>query len=128
MMDKFKNALDKGVASVSVKSNVFVENTKISTQINNLKNNINQTKTEMANTIYAVWSAGTPVQQAANSYCAAIADMERQIEQLKQKMEQVKTDSRQILGEKGVQNTCGNCGIVNDAAAKFCVYCGKKLI
>lgn len=127
MVNKIKSTFDKGVATVSIKSGVFIESTKIKTHISNLQEEIRSEKANLGHIYYEMWKSQNINTEECQRLCSILYQKETEIVKQQEKLEQIQNESKQLLGEKTpMQNTCG-CGMTNSPNAKFCAKCGSKL-
>lgn len=132
MAGSLKNALDRGIASVTVKSSTFLETSKYSNQIHIAEDSIAKLKSSLGAMLYDAWKNGQPLNDLINNTFQEITNYEEQIAQLNQKIEDIKNESRQVLGKQPVAAApasvyCASCGAENKLTAKFCYKCGDKL-
>lgn len=137
-MAGLKEVLDRGIASVTVKSSTFLETSKYQNQINIAQQTISKLKSELAENLYLGWKEGRTLDAMITESCNSILEQEQQIEQFKQKIESLKAESQQVLGhqpEPAQQASapaqdvcfCASCGAKNKSAAKFCYKCGSRM-
>lgn len=134
MAGSLKNALDRGIASVTVKSSTFLETSKYSNQIHIAEDSIAKLKSSLGAMLYDAWKSGQPLNDLINNTFQEITNYEEQIAQLNQKIEDIKNESRQVLGKApvaaapaGTVQYCASCGAENKLTAKFCYKCGDKM-
>lgn len=127
LFGKIKGSIDKSVATVSVKSNEFVETTKFKTQIATLEKEIEELQKTVGKGYYRKWCNEELDFEEINEVCGVIKAKEKEIENCRQEIENLQNESKKILSaEDG--NKCPSCGAVNKENAKFCAGCGMKLI
>ena len=124
---KIKGSIDKSVATVSIKSNEFVEITKFKTQISSLEKEIEALQLTLGKGYYRLWASSANDFAELEDICAEINRKEAEIQNCKNEMEELQNNNKKILGNEG-ENKCPVCGATNKAEAKFCVGCGNKLI
>lgn len=126
--NKVKEGLDKGVSTISVKSQELVETSKIKTEINNLKQKHSQAIGELGNLVYVMMgSTGLDVEKIRNKYEQIIL-IEEQIKDKEKELQLTYQRSQEILGKSSPSTglVC-QCGTPYKAGAKFCGKCGNKL-
>ena len=128
MLEKFKQTIDKGVATVSVKSNEFIEITKSKTQNATLEKEIDLLKKQLGAAYYSQWKSKLVETSTFEDLCDEIKTKEETIGSNLEKIETLQRENEQILGTQSQNGTviCA-CGKVNSSAAKFCLSCGHKL-
>ena len=127
LFGKIKGSIDKSVATVSVKSNEFVETTKFKTQIATLEKEIEELQKTVGKGYHRKWLNQESDFEEINEICVIIKAKEAEIESCKQEIKNLQNESKKILNaEDG--NKCPSCGAVNKENAKFCAGCGMKLI
>ncbi len=128
MLEKLKKTIDKSVATVSVKSNEFIEITKLKTQNAMLEKEIDLMKQQLGAAYFNQWNANQIESSSLEELCHEIQMKEAMIEANLQKIECMQREKQQILGMPAQNDTilCA-CGKVNAATAKFCISCGSKL-
>lgn len=121
--DKVMVGINKGVSSVSENSKLFVEKTKINSEIKEKENVKNKTAAQLGLMVYAMQKRSEIHYEQFDEMCAEIDNLTNDIEALK-----VKLMNLQSEGEKetavGVQCKCGH---YNKTGAKFCAKCGSDL-
>jgi hypothetical protein len=128
MLGKFKKTLDKGVATVSVKSNEFIEITKLKTQNTTLEKEIDFLKTQLGAAYYSQWKSDQVESSSLEELCNDIKTKEDTIESNLEKIDDLQKENVQILGAHAQTGTVTcTCGKENSSAAKFCISCGNKL-
>lgn len=128
MLEKFKQTIDKGVATVSVKSNEFIEITKLKTQNATLEKEIDLLKKQLGAAYYGRWKAKEIDADSFEELCSEIQAKEEMIAANLEKIETLQKENEQILGAQSQGDTIAcACGKVNSSSAKFCINCGSKL-
>jgi NADH pyrophosphatase NudC (nudix superfamily) len=128
MLDRFKKTIDKSVATVSVKSNEFIEITKLKTQNTTTEKEIDLLKTQLGAAFYNQWRTEAMETSALEELCEAINKKELIILGNLDRIDALQRENDQILGSQpqGESIMC-TCGKENRSTAKFCINCGKKL-
>jgi NADH pyrophosphatase NudC (nudix superfamily) len=129
MLEKFKKTIDKSVATVSVKSNEFIEVTKLKTQNTSLEKEIDLLKKQLGAAYYNHWKTGAVDATSFEELCIDVQNKENTINGNLNKIESLQNENEQILGSQsqGDAIIC-SCGKSNSSTAKFCIGCGNKLI
>lgn len=140
MLEKLKNTFDRGIATVSVKSESMVEMSRIKAQIQNLQRQQAALTAQLGGELYEMWKAGSVDQERLEAVCGEISACEQGIDEQNRRMEQVRKEEQQLLGVQPAQQQasaaqpsasqglfCPSCGMQNPAGAKFCIGCGTKI-
>ncbi len=130
MLEKLKNTFDRGIATVSVKSESMVEMSRIKAQIQNLQRQQTALTAQLGSELYEMWKAGTLDQERIEAVCGEISACEQGIMEQNRRMEQVRREEQQLLGVQPSAPQglfCPSCGMRNPAGAKFCIGCGTKI-
>ena len=98
MLEKLKNTLDKSIATVSVKSEVLVENSKIKNQIANLERERAQHIIRMGEAMYEMWRSNRFSRETFQQLCQSIHACDEGIAEQNRRLEQLKIEEQQILG------------------------------
>lgn len=137
MLEKLKSTFDRGIATVSVKSESMVEMSRIKSQIQGLQKQQAALISQLGGEMYEMWKAGTMNRERFEQVCGDISAVEQSIDELNRRMEQVRAEEQQLLGTQPAASAqaapqtpglfCPSCGAKNQAGARFCVNCGSKL-
>ena len=126
MLTKIKSTIDKGVTSVSIKSNELIETAKLKTHNASLEKEIEGAKTRAGGEYYSQWKAQEYDLEKINVMCTNIKDNENLIKINVRKIDELQRQNESILnGMSSSSNVC-KCGYANNPSAKFCVKCGEK--
>ena len=138
-MGLWKDAFDKSLAAVSIKSESLVESSRVRTAISNTQKSIDAAVTALGIKYYNSWLAGNINQEEIDADCQKIKDLSTECANLKAKLEQIKKEEQQLLGEQkksqmspsaalsGEYIFCSNCGKRLDSDARFCDECGTQI-
>ena len=131
-MSTIKNTLSKGLTTINVKTNSFMEQNKIKTYISTLENEIVSLKTAIGEKIYTSWINGGIDTTMIASELSAIRAKEEMIMEQRRRLQQIENEEKQILGNNNMNPNpgfvfCGACGSKNNAGSNFCIKCGNKL-
>lgn len=137
-MDSLKGVLSKGLTTINVKTNNFMEESKCKTYISTLEKEIKDLKFELGDLMYDAWKNGHDNQSRIEENMSAIKTKEDNIEQQKEIMKNLVVEEQQILGNKPVAATAGDqqaaaivfcpkCGSQSSGGFKFCSKCGSPL-
>lgn len=131
MLEKLKNTFDRGLATVSVKSESMVEISRIKAQIQSLQKQQAAMTNQLGEEMYAMWKDGELDRERFEQACGQILACEQAIEEQNRRMEQVRMEEQQLLGGQAApvqpQMFCPACGTKNQTGARFCTNCGTKI-
>lgn len=129
-MASLKESLSKGINTINVKTNSFMEESKCKTYISTLEKEIQILKQNIGETVYAKSVAGESYEEEVAGMIGQIRGKYEEIEQQKAAIEQLAVQEKQILGNQSMTvniRYCANCGAQNAANYKFCSKCGSPL-
>ena len=137
-MDSLKGVLSKGLTTLNVKTNNFMEESKCKTYISTLEKEIKDLKFELGDLMYDTWKNGNDNQSRIEEDMATIKTKEENIEQQKEIMKNLAVEEQQILGNRPAAAAtgdpqaaaivfCPNCGAQSSVGFKFCSKCGSPL-
>lgn len=138
-MDSLKGALSKGLTTLNVKTNNFMEESKCKTYIATLEKEIRDLKYELGNLSYDSWKNGQDNQARADEIYNLIKTKEESIEEQRKIMDNLVVEEQQILGNKQATGSnqpqasadivfCSKCGAQSRVGFKFCSKCGNPLV
>lgn len=133
-MATIKDKFSKGLTTINVKTNNFMEQNKINTHISTMENEICELMKQLGSQVYTKWLQNefelSDVEEILNNIKEKYAEIEVQ----KEKIQQIIREEQQILGTNQGQETpqvntifCSNCGTPSAANFKFCTKCGSSL-
>ena len=129
--EKLKSSINRGSATISVKTSSSLEKTKLKTHIDSLKNEIQSLYFEVGQAAYTAWASDDPEYRAVEQLCSQIKQKQQQIEDLTQELNAIDVRDNEILGNKAEKATagivCPKCGTSYESPVKFCRSCGFKL-
>lgn len=135
MLEKLKKNIDKGIVSVSVKSSAYLEGEKLKAKISNIREEMEDSLKQMGEQVYRTWKEKQVIDEAyITEVCQRVLGKEEEAEGYMAQKEQLEAEKERILKRPGrleslqaEQGCICSCGNVNEAGAKFCRFCGKKL-
>ena len=137
MFDSLKDTLNKGVAAVSVKSETLVESSRIKSAISNSQKRMTSEINALGAKFYNSWKAGQASVEAFAGDFAGIQAIEKEIEELNARLEQIKAEEDKILGSASRPASpyaagapavyCPRCGKALPPGSRFCDDCGAPL-
>jgi hypothetical protein len=141
-MDSLKGAFSKGLTTLNVKTNNFMEESKCKTYIATLEKEIQDLKLKIGEVTYNSWVTGIECKNEVDSFLVNIKEKEGLIEEQRKIMANLSVAEQQILGKPAPQPQapvqpqapqpvqmvyCSSCGTQSKAGFKFCSKCGKPL-
>lgn len=134
-MASLKDTFTKGLTTLNVKTNNFMEESKCKTYITTLENEIAGLKQKLGDDIYTSWMNQGDLTAGVEETCKQIQNKYQEIEAQKLKIAQLQEEEKQILGAAPAQNAmpegetifCSQCGTKNSVNYKFCCKCGAPL-
>ena len=131
-MSSIKNTLSKGITTINVKTNSFMEQNKIKTYISTLENEIDSLKNSIGDKVYMSWRNGGIDLSMIESELSAIKAKEEMIIEQRRRLQQIDNEEKQILGNDSSNSNsriiyCGMCGSQNNVGSNFCIKCGNRL-
>ena len=131
-MATFKDSLTKGLTTLNVKTNNFMEQTKCKTYISTLESEIRELKMQLGNLVYENKVNGAPIETSVDEIIDQINDKYAEIKVQQERIAHILQEEQNILGT--AQNTqelppifCSQCGSKNAGNYKFCCKCGIPL-
>ena len=135
-MASFKDTVTKGITTLNVKTNNFMEEAKCKTYISTLEEEIKKLKYQIGEVTYVGWSQGIDSKSGVESLLREISAKYQEIQLQKNKIENLSVEEQQILGnatstQQQERNVgvifCRQCGTQNVSTYKFCSKCGNQL-
>ena len=133
-MAGFKRTLEKGITTLNVKTNNFMEESKCKTYIATLEKEITNLKLSIGNTVYQNWNNNEDAMDGVEGLLQKIREKEQEIIAQEERIKQLSEEEKQIFGIPGGQAAasedtvyCSQCGAQNASNFKFCVKCGTPL-
>ena len=133
-MAGFKDKFSKGLTTIYVKTNNFMEQTKINTYISTLETEIAELERRMGGILYEKWLQGEFSVECVEELLSAIHSKKEEIRIQKERLEEITRQEQQILGNGKSQSSidgeciyCANCGTQKAANYILCVICGSPL-
>ena len=122
--------INKGIATLNVKTSTLMESSKYKTLIANKENEIHSLKQYIGEMVYLNRSAFSL--DMVNKQIAEIEEKYAAIEDLKKQLAVLVEYEKSILGtDQGNENIpkifCPACGTPNEVGSKFCEHCGNKI-
>ena len=134
--DKFKSSVNRGIATISVKTSSTLEKSKIKTHIESIHREIEREFSCAGQAAYQIWESGQTDFAALQDMFAAIKRQYQEIADLNAQLASIDDKNQQILGGGSPQApaepptpryVCTNCGAQYDVPVNFCRKCGNKI-
>jgi hypothetical protein len=132
-LDKLKQGLDKGVATVSVKSREILDANRVKSQTADLERQKKDALTALGTSVCAMLDGGHLDDETLRIARLAISAFDQQIVEKQQELARIHTEAQQALegatppNETPVAAHCTSCGAALTPAAKFCGGCGRQI-
>ncbi len=134
-MANLKESFTKGLTTLNVKTNNFMEESKCKTYISTLESEIKDLKLQIGERVYENACNGAEPAFQTEELIEMIHNKKKEIEQQQMRIAQLQQEEQQILGTAAAKNEdrsnfvvfCGQCGKENAANYKFCCKCGAPL-
>lgn len=135
-MAGIKETFSKGLTTLNVKTNNFMEGTTIKTHINTLESECSELCRQIGENVFGQWMKGDVSIGAAEPLLQSMKEKQAEIAGERAKLEELQRMEENILGKKnpapapagGEQIFCSQCGGVNSSIYKFCCKCGAPLV
>ena len=133
---KFKSSVNRGIATISVKSSSALEKSKIKTHIESLNRDLEKELMLIGDVAYKLWSDGNGDFSSLNTRFETVKGKLAEIENLKTELNAIDERDSQILGSNTAQpevlneaakHFCTQCGAQYETLPKFCRKCGNKM-
>lgn len=129
-MAGFMDSINKGFATINVKTSNLMESTKLKTAISGRENDIASLMKTIGETVYINRTSFT-----MDMVSALIDEIEQkysEIEGFRGQLGQLEANEKNILGNSGAGSAeakvfCMQCGAPNRIGGRFCEKCGTKL-
>jgi hypothetical protein len=137
-----KHSFTKGITTLNMKTNNFMEASKSKTYIVSLEKEIRELMLAAGNSAYQFFRDGTLQEEGLMEYMEQIAEKSAEIERQKEKIVQLAEEERQVLGKQTIQpqtavggsalaqgnrRFCSQCGAETVEGSRFCGSCGQPL-
>ena len=141
-MAGLKETFSKGITTINVKTNNFMESTTIKTHINTLESECKALYEQIGATVYQQWTGGDTSIVAVETYLQQVKGKQEEIAAEYAKLDGLQKMEEDILGKKAQpmaatsvvsasaaegQIFCSQCGSANSSNYKFCCKCGAPL-
>ena len=132
VFDSLKDTFNKGVATVSVKSESLVESSRVKSAISSNQKKLDAELSALGVKFYQGWKAGQADPALFAEDLARARAIEDEMDALRARLDQIKAEEDKILGsavrpaaQGGV--FCTNCGKRLLPGSRFCDECGTPV-
>ena len=130
-MASFMDSVNKGIATLNVKTSKLMESSKLKTAIANKESEITALKATIGETVFL--NRGTFNMDMVARQIADIEERMAAIKDYQDQIAQLGIEEKNILGggaplDNAPKLFCSNCGAPNQSGNKFCEKCGTPLV
>ena len=125
-MDKMKEKIDKGVATVTIKSNAAIESNKLRAYMKTLSQQIEEKQARTGKLLYQMNKDNNINMELLQEMCGEIGKLEEKYKESQKAIEQLKIEEQEMLGKTVSEHKCV-CGVVLKNNEAFCGECGRKV-
>ncbi len=126
----FMDSVNKGLATLNVKTSNLMESSKIKAAIANKEAEIASLKTNIGETLFL--NRNNFSMDMVSIQLSDIEERMAAIDQLKQQMKALEDAEKDIIGKASTSVSakiyCTQCGAPNDQGSHFCEKCGAKIV
>lgn len=126
MLKKIKGTLDRGLATMSVKSESLVETGRTKAAIANLEDRLHDAEAALGKRFYELWKQGGRETAELAEELTAVDSLCAERDKLSARLEQIRREEEALLS-KTSGRFCMHCGKPAEDDAKFCMHCGSPL-
>jgi hypothetical protein len=119
---KVKQEIEKGFATVSIKSKEVLENMKMKKQVETIQGQIKSAETELGRMVYLMSSQNGLDQMQINEKCRAIGVLEEQLKEKEMELSRLHLEAGEALGKI----YCQKCKMEIIEGSQYCGRCGEK--
>ncbi len=131
---KFMSSVNKGIATINVKSASFSEKSRIKTHVDSLNQSIQQDYAFIGDLVYRLWESKGNNYIAIEERLEVIKSKYAEVANLNAQLAAIEARDNEILGNnQGQQQVvagrfiCSNCGAQYEVKVNFCRRCGKPI-
>jgi NADH pyrophosphatase NudC (nudix superfamily) len=125
-----KRGLERGVATVSVKSKEMLETTQLRSQVKALQEDRQRGLTELGNIVYTLHLQGKldAEVELVRGRCEALATLDQKIRDKEDEIRRIQLQAQKALGAVAASPLAAcDCGAPVYDGVKFCGGCGKNV-
>lgn len=136
IFDSIKDTLNKGVATVSVKSESLVESSRVKSAISVAQKKLDGGLADLGAKFYQLVKDGQAEAGALGAEVAQLQGVEKELQELQARLGQIKEEESKLLGGVGTARPaaavpggsfCTSCGKALAPGARFCDECGAPV-
>lgn len=132
VFDSLKDTFNKGVATVSVKSESLVESSRVKSAISSNQKKLDAELSALGVKFYQCWKAGQTDPALFAEDLARARAIEDEMDALRARLDQIKAEEDKILGSAARPAAqggvfCTNCGKRLPPGSRFCDECGTPV-
>ena len=124
--DKFKQGIEKGVTTVSVKSKEAIETTRLKSHIAELQRQKREALEELGSIAYTMYAKDSFDLDRIKARCSNVASLDEQIKKKEAELRESHIRAEEALGKPKPIVVC-QCGGDIYEGTKFCGKCGMKV-
>lgn len=129
--DNIKDAFNKGVTTVNIKSETLMESNRVKSAISAAQKRKEAEITALGVKCYAAWKQGEIADSVLTGQLQIIAQIEQEIAQQEERLVQLKIDESKALGAQAAAGPtarfCTKCGKPLTPGTRFCTACGTPV-
>lgn len=127
LLDKIKENIGKGIATVSVASKELVETSRLKGEIAGARRRRRELIEELGNVVFVMESRDAFDMERVREKCRGVAGLDERIRELEEAVRDVRRRSEELLGKRKAAIPPCSCGADVPEGAKFCGKCGKQV-
>ena len=133
---KIKTSVNRGIATVNIKTSSSMEKATIKTHIDSISGDISELTLSVGESCYKLWLEGSSDFTLLNEQLTTIKGKYLEIEQLKSDLITIDERGKQILGsndkimknqDEKLKYVCTKCNAAYDVPVNFCRICGQRI-
>jgi len=125
-LDKIKENIGKGLATVTVASKELIETSRLKGEIAAARRRRRELIEELGSVVFVMASRDELDMERVREKCRAVAGLDARIGEMEESVRNLHLKSEEILGKRRAPPPC-SCGADIPDGAKFCGKCGKPV-
>jgi len=125
-LDKIKENIGKGLATVTVASKELIETSRLKGEIAAARRRRRELIEELGSVVFVMVSRDVLDMERVREKCRAVAGLDGRIRELEESVRNLHLKSEETLGRRKAAAPCP-CGADIPDGAKFCGKCGKPV-
>lgn len=126
LLDRIRDNIGKGLATVAVASKEFVETSRLKGEIVAARRRKRELAEELGSIVFAMVSRDALDMERVRENCRAVAGLDERIRELEASVRNVRARSEETLGRRKAAVTC-SCGADIPDGGKICGECGNPV-